>query len=420
MKRFSLIICLVLILSLSRVASAQIVLGPQAAGGLGHLIKLDNGSTVVDTYFFTGPYVGNPVFGSLGSIYKKYYLQVAVEFNLQGGTTNLPTADMTSNNFTARLSGLTATDSWGTGSLNLYLYDMGDGTEDGNVYYNDFNSTQGALIASSAHVIVSAPAVFNNIDVTNAVRNDLFGGGPTDFSGFILLCPDAPAPERHVSFNLVTPTLTIHIDKDGDSYEIPNDCDDNDDLVNPDAAEVCDDGIDNECDGLLDCYDTDDCGSDLACTDCTDGDGDGYYNIDAGCSGSNDCDDSDKFVNPGATEICDDFTDNDCNGYIDEFDAYCIDSDGDGYTPSENDCNDNDASINPGVAEVCDDGIDNDCDGDIDSADSKCIDAVDSSCFISSVASLMEPHVKVLQGFRDRYMNNIYGVRFGEKRQLYN
>jgi len=386
MKRFSLIICLILILSLSRVASAQIVLGPQAAGGLFHLIILENGSTVVDTYSFTGPYVGNPSFVDL-PLYKQYYVQVAIEFNLQGGTTTLPTVDMTSNNFTARLNGLTATDSWGTGSMNVYLYDMGDGTEDGNVYYNDFNSKQGALIASSAHVIPGTPAKFDNIDVTEALRNDLFGGGPKDFSGFILLCPDAPAPERHVRFNLGTPTLTIHIDKDGDGYQIPDDCDDNAGSVNPGESEVCDDGIDNNCDGLVDCYDYAVCGADFACTVCLDGDGDGYFFIDAAdCSGSDDCDDSDESVNPGATEICDDGIDNNCNLDIDGDDAYCIDNDVDGYTPSANDCDDNDASINPGVAEVCDDEIDNNCNGKIDSADSKCSDADSSSCFIATAA----------------------------------
>ena len=110
MKHYFLIICLILILSLSRVASAQIVLGPAAAGGPGHVIKLKNGSTVVDTYDVFGSYVGNPVFGSLGSYYQKYYLQVAIEFNLQGGTTNLTTANMTSNDLTAAtLYGLTAT-----------------------------------------------------------------------------------------------------------------------------------------------------------------------------------------------------------------------------------------------------------------------------------------------------------------------
>ena len=100
MKRYFLIIFLVLILSLSGVASAQIVLGPQAARGTDHKIIIRNGSTISDTYTVTGPYVGNPSFVDL-PLYKQYYVQLAVEFNLQGGTTNLPTVDMTSNNFTA-------------------------------------------------------------------------------------------------------------------------------------------------------------------------------------------------------------------------------------------------------------------------------------------------------------------------------
>jgi hypothetical protein len=294
---------------------------------------------------------------------------------------------MTSNNFTARLNGLTATDSWGTGSLNVYLYDMGDGTEDGIVYYNDFNSTQGALIERSVHVIGGTPAKFDNVDVTEALRNDLFGGGPADFSGFILLCPDAPAPEQHVRFNVRTPTLTIHKDKDGDGYQFTNDCNDNVASINPGAAEVCDDGMDNDCDGQLDCYDTDDCGLDAACSLCSDGDGDGYFFIDAaGCPGSDDCNDSDESIHPEATEICDDFIDNNCNGDTDTDDAYCKDIDVDGYTPSENDCDDNDASINPGVKEVCDDGIDNNCNGKIDSADPKCSSDESSTCFIATAA----------------------------------
>ena len=44
------------------------------------------------------------------------------------------------------------------------------------------------------------------------------------------------------------------------------------------------------------------------------------------------------------------------------------DVDGDGYGESE-DCDDQDPSVHPGAAELCDDGVDNDCDGETDEDD---------------------------------------------------
>lgn len=49
-------------------------------------------------------------------------------------------------------------------------------------------------------------------------------------------------------------------DSDGDGWsESQGDCDDANAAVNPDAAETCDDGVDNDCDTLIDLDDSEDC-----------------------------------------------------------------------------------------------------------------------------------------------------------------
>ena len=52
-----------------------------------------------------------------------------------------------------------------------------------------------------------------------------------------------------------------YADDDGDGWWTDQgDCDDTDPAVNPDAIEDCADGVDNDCDGLVDGADTGDCG----------------------------------------------------------------------------------------------------------------------------------------------------------------
>ena len=118
-------------------------------------------------------------------------------------------------------------------------------------------------------------------------------------------------------------------------------------------------------------------GTDTGSTDpgTVDNDNDGYPQ-------SEDCNDSDGTVNPGATEVCDGI-DNDCDDSVDEDvqSTFYKDGDGDGFgdpattdeacekppgfVPNGNDCDDANAESYPGNTEVCD-GIDNDCDTEID------------------------------------------------------
>ena len=105
-------------------------------------------------------------------------------------------------------------------------------------------------------------------------------------------------------------------DNDGDGWQIDEDCDDGDPVVNPGATESCD-GRDNDCDGSTD--------EDVLLLYYADSDGDGYgdpASTTSACapppgyvSNSDDCDDSNPAVY-GGVEVCDG-VDNDCDGVVD-------------------------------------------------------------------------------------------------------
>jgi hypothetical protein len=163
------------------------------------------------------------------------------------------------------------------------------------------------------------------------------------------------------------------------------DCNDTNPAVHPGLTEICNDGLDTNCDGNL----NDGC---APCNPALDADFDGSNQC-------NDCDETNGAIFPGATERCDGLDQN-CNGQFDE----PFDNDGDGFTtcgtaslsaggidPARTDCNDANASVFPGACELCanaggtvacgaanDRGndVDEDCDGFVDELCAPC-DAVD-------------------------------------------
>ncbi len=158
----------------------------------------------------------------------------------------------------------------------------------------------------------------------------------------------------------------------------------NNNNLNP---EVCDNGLDDDLDGFADCLDVDcaeACTYSETCDNGTDDDGDGFI----------DCDDQDCFSHQAcaepAEEICDNGIDDDWDGLLDCHDPDCadfpgcevteeicnnsLDDDGDGLI----DCADPDCQWFDGCIvhdEICENGIDDDLDGRVDCDDPDCLEA---------------------------------------------
>jgi len=199
---------------------------------------------------------------------------------------------------------------------------------------------------------------------------------------FLVAC-STPA-STDTSVNAAVGEDLADVDADGDRFLSGYDCDDSDAAVNAYATEVCD-GIDNNCDGVIDEPAASDASTWYADVD-ADGFGDARSTT-IGCAAprgyvadATDCDDDAAEVNPGATEACGG-ADEDCDGAIDELGArgehaWYADIDGDGFgdPASEvvsceapyatitdgSDCDDTDVDVFPGAVELCDERP-NDC-----------------------------------------------------------
>ncbi|MCB9685724.1 MAG: hypothetical protein H6735_11850 [Alphaproteobacteria bacterium] len=198
-----------------------------------------------------------------------------------------------------------------------------------------------------------------------------------------------------------TPVRSCNVSPPPGSVTRDGDCNDNQSLIHPNAADPCGDGIDSDCNGA----DGDDATIRPWFPD-TDGDGfgDPYALPQPDCSVTGpagytsltlatDCDDTLDTVYPGAPEVCN-LVDDDCDGTIDDVGGertWYEDGDGDGYgdqrfpfvddcapeerwTEQGGDCDDLDADIHPGATETCND-VDDDCDGALDAEDGA-VDAV--------------------------------------------
>jgi len=159
------------------------------------------------------------------------------------------------------------------------------------------------------------------------------------------------------------------------------DCDDTDPGIRPNATDILDDGVDQNCSGTdsITCY--------------FDGDKDGFGLTsipvaahDGSCDQAakeapvgGDCNDSDPGLSPGDLDIPGDGIDQDCDG-ADSHDCF-RDADGDGFggtnrvtsvdadcedageSSLSSDCDDGAAAVFPGAPEVLGDGVDQNCNG---------------------------------------------------------
>ncbi|MCK4739092.1 MAG: putative metal-binding motif-containing protein [Deltaproteobacteria bacterium] len=233
-----------------------------------------------------------------------------------------------------------------------------DGATDEGVtttYYNDLDSdTYGDALSTA--VDCSAPSGYvsdstdcNDSDAAvNPAATEICGDGIDN---------DCVGGDATCAVNCTDDDLDTYATEGGDCG--PVDCNDANSAIHPGAEESCTDGIDNDCDDLVDNLDPDAVGCPLTCTDA---DADSYATEGGDC-GAVDCNDADDSINPGACDILADGIDQDCSGKDKLKGKACSTSEPDPEPSS---------SPEDGSGKSCFDGVDNDLDGLVDCDDSGC------------------------------------------------
>jgi hypothetical protein len=228
-----------------------------------------------------------------------------------------------------------------------------------------------------------------DIDLDNYEVEDVWPEFPTGVNTFTLRVTDACPRSSELRFVAAIGATLPTDDADGDGYGAASgDCDDSSADSYPGATEL-EDGQDNDCDTTIDngtaAWDND-CDGYCSAPPCL-GQGPAVHESDScdglavDSSGSADCDDrtsdadhdglSDgRLRSPGVAESPD-FSDENCDGQVDEGTTY-FDDDGDGLTEFDGDCDDDDPATGQNFIEVCDEQ-DNDCDG---TTDEDCIEVL--------------------------------------------
>jgi hypothetical protein len=257
----------------------------------------------------------------------------------------------------------------------------GDRNDYGLDYEAEYNTTDMITAAINIEQIDSDGDGYTNIEEINAAT---WPGFADDYPGSTM-CTDNDGDGYSIEGGTCG-----QVDCNDNDPSIP--------VFESPAYGVCNDGKDNDCDGTIDCLDNS-CASDPECLTCTDNDTDGYSvegggcgavdcndtnlavspgavelctgGVDDDCDGLVDCSDADCNGDAACSPTCipeasrekgkkcSDGVDNDCDDVIDSDDPDCGGDTGD-------------TGGTEGKGQTCTDGLDNDDDGQTDCNDSDC------------------------------------------------